>query len=102
MQRAPLRPKQLRRPQWAAPEQQPAVYFTANKLPASLGGDAVLLKFLVGWLNYFTVALNRYLLGKVSLTFTVDSESRLYDPRAVRALSAGFNEEVLRLVRLMP
>ena len=80
MQRPPLRPKQLRWPQWAAPEQWPTVYFTADKLPASLGGDAVLLKFLVGCHNYFTVALNRYLLGKVHLTFTVDSESRLHGP----------------------
>ena len=36
------------------------------------------------------------------VTFTVDPEGRLHDPRAVRGLGHGLDDEALRLVRLMP
>ena len=80
----------------------PTVYFTADELSAFLEGDAALLKFLAGQLNYPVAVLNRRLPGKVHLTFTVDPEGRLHDPRVVRGLGAGLGEEALRLARLMP
>ena len=80
----------------------PTVYFTADELPAFSGGDAALLKFLADRLNYPAAVLDRRLSGKVHLTFTVDPEGRLHDPRVVRGLGAGLDEEALRLVRLMP
>ncbi len=86
----------------AAAPVDPAAYFITDELPASSGGDAALLKFLTGRLNYSAAALDRCLLGKVHLTFTVDSEGRLHDPRVVRGLGAGLDEKALRLVRLMP
>jgi protein TonB len=80
----------------------PTVYFTADELPSFPGGDAALLKFLSGRLNYPAVALDRHWSGKVYLTFVVDPEGRLHDPHVVRGLGSGLNEEALRLVRLMP
>ena len=80
----------------------PPVYFTADEMPAFPGGEAALLKFLSRRLNYPAAALERRLSGKVYLSFTVDPEGRLHDPRVVRGLGGGLDEEALRLVRLMP
>ena len=80
----------------------PTIYFTADEMPTFPGGDAALLKFLSSKLNYPAAALDRHLSGKVYLTFTVDPEGHLHDPRVVRGLGSGLDEEALRLVRLMP
>ncbi|WP_210518923.1 energy transducer TonB [Hymenobacter terricola] len=80
----------------------PTIYFTADEMPTFPGGDAALLKFLGSKLNYPAAALDRNLSGKVYLTFTVDPEGHLHDPRVVRGLGSGLDEEALRLVRLMP
>lgn len=80
----------------------PTIYFTAEEMPTFPGGDAALLKFLGSRLNYPAAALDRHLSGKVYLTFTIDPEGHLHDPRVVRGLGSGLDEEALRLVRLMP
>ena len=80
----------------------PAISFPADEMPAFPGGDAALLKFLSSRLNYPTVALDKRLSGKVFITFTVDPEGHLHDPRVARGLGSGLDEEALRLVRLMP
>ena len=85
-----------------APAALPSVYFTADEMPAFPGGDAALFKFLSGRLNYPTAALDKRLSGKVFITFTVDPEGHLHNPRVVRGLGSGLDEEALRLVRLMP
>ena len=78
------------------------VYFTAEEMPKFPGGDAAMLKFLTSRLNYPAAALDRGLSGKVHVTFTVDPEGHLHDPRVVRSLGFGLDEEAIRLVRLMP
>ncbi|MBH8559073.1 energy transducer TonB [Hymenobacter negativus] len=80
----------------------PTVYFTAEEMPAFPGGDAALAKFLVSKIKYPAAALDRSLSGKVHVTFTVDPAGHLHDPRVVRGLGSGLDEEALRLVRLMP
>ena len=89
-------------PLLAAPAAPATIYFTADEMPVFPGGNAALLKFLSSRLNYPVVALDRHLSGKVFVTFTVDTEGRLRDPRVVRGLGFGLDEEALRLVRLMP
>ena len=86
----------------AAPVAVPAIYFTADEMPTFQGGEAALLKFLSSRLNYPAAALDKRLSGKVFITFTVDPEGHLHDPRVVRGLGSGLDEEALRLVRLMP
>ncbi|MDB5269111.1 MAG: hypothetical protein JWP58_2151 [Hymenobacter sp.] len=80
----------------------PTVYFTAEEMPAFPGGDAALVKFLSSKVKYPAAALDRSLSGKVHVTFTVDPAGHLHDPRVVRGLGSGLDEEALRLVRLMP
>lgn len=80
----------------------PVIYFAADEPPRFPGGDAALLKFLTSKLKYPAAALDRSLSGKVHVAFTVDPEGHLHDPRVVRGLGAGLDEEALRLVRIMP
>lgn len=80
----------------------PAVYFTAEEMPAFPGGDVALVKFLSSKVQYPAAALDRALSGKVHVTFTVDPEGHLHAPRVVRGLGHGLDEEAPRLVRLMP
>lgn len=80
----------------------PTIYFTAEEMPAFPGGDAALVKFLSSKVQYPAAALDRSLSGKVHVTFTVDPAGHLHDPRVVRGLGSGLDEEALRLVRLMP
>ena len=85
-----------------APTALPTVYFAADELPAFPGGDGAMLRFLSSRLNYPAAALERNVSGKVYIAFVVDGEGRLHDPRVVRGLGFGLDEEALRLVRLMP
>jgi protein TonB len=85
-----------------APAASPTVYFTAEQAPAFPGGNAALLKFLNNKLTYPAAALDRQLSGKVHVTFVVDTAGHLHDPRVVRGLGFGLDEEAIRLVRLMP
>ena len=80
----------------------PTVYLTAEEMPGFPGGEAALLKFLSSRLQYPAAALDRSLSGKVHVTFTVDREGHLLDPRVVKGLGFGLDEEAIRLVRLMP
>lgn len=86
----------------AAATASPAVFFTAEEAPAFPGGNAALLKFLNNKLTYPAAALDRQLSGKVHVTFVVDTAGHLHDPRVVRGLGFGLDEEAIRLVRLMP
>ncbi len=92
-------------PSSAAPASGPAaptIYFAADEMPAFPGGPAAMLQFLSRKLQYPPAALDRQLSGKVHVTFVVDPEGHLHDPRVVRGLGAGLDEEALRLVRIMP
>jgi protein TonB len=86
----------------AAAPAAPTIYFIAEEMPAFPGGDAALVKFLSSKVKYPAAALDRSLSGKVHVTFTVDPAGHLHDPRVVRGLGSGLDEEALRLVRLMP
>ena len=80
----------------------PAIYLTADEMPAFPGGAAALSEFYKKYLNYPEAALNRSVSGKVYVTFVVDDKGRLHDPRVVKGLGSGLDEEAVRLVRLMP
>lgn len=80
----------------------PVVLYTAEQMPSFPGGDVALAKFLASKLQYPAAALDKAVSGKVHVSFVVDAEGRLRDPRVVRGLGHGLDEEALRLVRLMP
>ncbi|RTQ44867.1 energy transducer TonB [Hymenobacter gummosus] len=80
----------------------PAVYHVAEVMPGFPGGNAAQLAFLRDKLRYPDEALQKGISGKVLVQFVVDERGHLLDPKVVRGLGAGLDEEALRLVRIMP
>ncbi|KAA9339156.1 energy transducer TonB [Hymenobacter busanensis] len=80
----------------------PAIYHTADVMPAFPGGTEAFGKFLREKLQYPTEALNKGRSGKVYVQFVVDERGHIIDPQVVKGLGAGLDQEALRLVRIMP
>lgn len=80
----------------------PVVYHVAEQMPAFPGGTEAFYKFLKTKTKYPIEALQRDISGKVQVSFVVDEEGHILDPKVVRGLGAGLDEEALRLVRIMP
>jgi protein TonB len=80
----------------------PVVYTMADKMPAFPGGPGAFLEFLHDKVHYPNEALLRHLSGKVLISFVVDERGHILDPKVVRGLGAGLDEEALRLIRIMP
>ncbi|GAB3861460.1 hypothetical protein GCM10028822_40960 [Hymenobacter terrigena] len=86
----------------AAPGQQPAVLTYADEMPVFPGGDVAFHKYLAEKINYPADAQRRNLSGTVYVRFVVDEEGRIRDAEVAKGCGNGFDEEALRLVRLMP
>lgn len=89
-------------PAASAPAAAPTIYHAAEEMPAFPGGAAAFQKFLRDKLRYPEAALRKNLSGKVHVSFVVDEQGHILDPKVVRGLSSGLDEEALRLVRIMP
>lgn len=81
---------------------EPEVLMYADEMPAFPGGDAGFHRYLAQKINYPAEALRRNLSGTVYVRFVVDEEGRIRDVAVVKGCGNGFEEEALRLVRLMP
>ena len=84
------------------PSVVPKVYLVAEEMPAFPGGPTAFQKFLKAKITYPEEALRLNLSGKVHVSFVVDEEGRILDPKVVKGLGGGLDEEALRLVRIMP
>ncbi|WBO85315.1 energy transducer TonB [Hymenobacter yonginensis] len=80
----------------------PLLYHAADEMPAFPGGAPAFQQFLRQKLRYPEEALRRNLSGKVHVSFVVDEQGHILDPKVVRGLGSGLDEEALRLVRIMP
>ncbi|TGE14174.1 energy transducer TonB [Hymenobacter elongatus] len=78
------------------------VYHVAEEMPSFPGGDAAYAKFLRAKINYPAQALNKGASGKVHISFIIDEQGHILDPKVVKGLGFGLDEEALRLVRIMP
>lgn len=74
----------------------------ADEMPVFTGGDAALHRYLVQKTIYPAEARRRNLSGTVVVRFIVDEQGRITDTEVVKGCGNGFDEEALRLIRLMP
>lgn len=84
------------------PPTAPKVYLVADEMPTFPGGAVAFQRFLKAKIKYPEEALRLNLSGKVHVSFVVDEEGRVLDPKVVKGLGGGLDEEALRLVRIMP
>ncbi|MGI4884426.1 MAG: TonB family protein [Janthinobacterium lividum] len=74
----------------------------AEVMPAFTGGDAAYYAYLHQNAHYPEKALAQQLAGAVFVGFVIDEQGRICDAEVVKGCGHGFDEEALRLVRLMP
>lgn len=75
---------------------------TLQALPSFPGGDLARLNFLRYNINYPEEEKKKGIQGVVIVTFTVEKDGSLSNIKVTKGVSAGINEEALRVVKLMP
>ena len=70
--------------------------------PMFRGGESALRKFLQENVRYPESAAEGCIQGRVIVTFKVEKDGSLSDIKVVRGLGSEFDEEALRVVKMMP
>jgi periplasmic protein TonB len=70
--------------------------------PQFPGGDKALVKFLQKKLKYPPMGYNMNMQGTVVVEFTVDMDGNLSDITVVKSLHSIFDQEALRVIKMMP
>lgn len=73
-----------------------------GKLPEYLGGEAKMKEFIKSKLQYPEFEKNNKIEGTVYVSFVVSESGKLSDIKIVRSISKGLDNEVLRVIKLMP
>ena len=81
---------------------EPEIFMIVEESPVYPGGDAERSKFLSENLRYPHEASEASVEGTVYVTFIVERDGSLSDIRILRGLGYGLDDEVLRVIRLMP
>lgn len=91
-----------------APQQQgeaakePEIFVVVEEMPRFPGGDQAMMRFIHTNLNYPDSAIKYGIQGKVMVEFIIDETGRVTNARIVRGIGWGCDEEVLRIVNMMP
>jgi TonB family protein len=80
----------------------PTVLSYSEVAPTFPGGDAAFRKFVGDNAHYPEGALAKGLSGTVYVSFVVDEQGRITDAAVAKGCGHGFDEEAVRLIRLMP
>ena len=75
---------------------------TVDVLPEFPGGDEAMLKFLSRNLRYPMAAKRETITGHVYVSFVINEDGKAEDIRIIRSLGYGTDEEVTRVVGIMP
>ncbi len=79
-----------------------AALLFAEVMPVFTGGDKAYYAYLHQNAQFPAEALKTHLSGSVYVGFVVDEQGRICDAEVVKGCGHGFDEEALRLIRLMP
>ncbi|MDR1381591.1 MAG: M56 family metallopeptidase [Tannerella sp.] len=79
------------------------VYVTAEEMPEFPGGDAALLKFIAdSCLRYPAKAKKNHIEGRVSCTFTVNTDGSISDVQVIRSVDPELDAEAIRAIQSLP
>ena len=76
------------------------IFVVAEESPEFPGGDTALHDFLVRNIKYPNTEGDWK--GKIFLSFIIEKDGSLTNIKVIRGLSAQFDEEAIRVVKLMP
>ena len=78
------------------------IFVSVEKMPEFPGGETELYKYLNKNLKYPDIAKEQNLQGRVFITFVVEKDGSIANPKVARDIGGGCGEEALRVVRAMP
>lgn len=73
-----------------------------ERRPKFPGGKKALFEFIEEETNYPASAKNKGIEGKVVVTFVIDVNGEVTDPKVVKSVSDVLDKEALRVVKSMP
>lgn len=85
-----------------APKKDTGPTFVAEVMPAFLGGDSEMYKFISDNLKYPVVAQETGLQGKVTIRFVVTKTGKVSDVTILRGFDPSCDNEAKRVVSIMP
>ena len=83
-------------------EENEKVYTVTEVMPQFPGGTDALLQFLSKNIKYPEEARKNNISGRVYVTFVVNKSGKVEQVRILRGIGGGCEEEVLRVMSLMP
>lgn len=75
---------------------------TVEQLPEFLGGMVEFMKWLTHNLRYPAAAQQQKIEGKVVVTFIVNKDGTIANPKVDRSVNAMLDNEALRVIKMMP
>lgn len=78
------------------------IFDRVEEMPEFTGGDESRIIFLANNIKYPQQARQKRISGTVYVTFVVEKDGSLSNPKILRGIGEGCDEEVIRVVKLMP
>lgn len=79
-----------------------SLFTVVDDEPEFPGGKEALDKFINDSLQYPRLALENNITGKVYVTFVVEKDGSITNPRLLRDIGGGCGQEAIRVVKMMP
>lgn len=81
---------------------QSMIFTSPDDTPAFPGGDEAMRDFLSKNVTYPQLAREKGISGIVYVSFIVEQDGSLTDPKIIKGIGGGCDEEAIRVVKLMP
>ncbi len=78
------------------------IYKVVHKPPSYIGGDFARQEFLVKSIKYPEKARKNGVSGTVFASFIIEKDGSVTNPEIIRGIGGGCDEEVIRILKLMP
>jgi protein TonB len=81
---------------------QPEVFTGVEEMPQFPGGEQALYAYIKKELKYPQMAKENETQGTVYVTFVVQADGTITNPKVIRGIGGGCDEEAIRIVKGMP
>ena len=78
------------------------IFVQVDEGPEFPGGMEALQKFIEDNMQYPRIAAENNIYGKVYVTFVIDTDGTVLNPRLLRNIGGGCGAEAIRIVKMMP
>ncbi len=83
-------------------EEDTQVFFIVEEMPEFPGGELALRQFIANSIKYPVIAQENGIQGRVYVTFVVDADGSVSEPRIARGVDPSLDKEALRVVSMLP